>query len=442
LKSEQANSSLVENLKEQLNFSRFSLNIAKYEANRHFDAIEMDIDIQAETLIALIHEKRNQMLESIKTLRKKTDSDFDSITDQHFRQYSELEENLNLTISRLEANCDLIEKDLNQIACNFNKIQRSIENVRSGTHRFVANPVQFDSTLLGVFLNKKVEQIFSKVQNLKLLLDDETNISCVELHPSSTEQIHRQYIVPLSQERTIGINFTSTRCINLDLFDETGSIIKSVPLASNASYYPIYSSTSDKLVISYLDERSVTNIILFDSNLNQLKASRLQNLIESIYMNNKNIVCTFVHKSSDISIVLNFELNSVGTFGQKLDADKPFFYDIIEDTKDFRSKKNLTVFGFNESRIYLYNTIEMVLMCSKTGTVLNTVKKKPSSYFIIDSNENILEVDTISKEILFRSMDMSLNTSSRYQIAASSVFLVEDQFISFVDSKSKKLTYV
>jgi len=442
LKSDQADTPPVDNLKAQLNSSRFSLNVAKYDANRHYDAMEMDVEIRAETLIGLIHDKRDQLLEKIKTFRNQTDAEFDSITDQHTIQYSDLEQTVNKIVGPLSVSGVLVQADLDQMICNFNKIQRSIESVRSDIYQFIANTIDLDSTLLGVFLNKTVDVTYSKVQNLSVLINDEKNSHTVELQSSLTEHLHRQYIVPLSQERTIGINFTSTRSISLELFDETGAIIKTAILASNASYYPIYSSTSDKLVISYLDERSVTNVVLFDKDLNQLKASRLQNLIESIFMNTKNIVCTFVHKSADACIVFDLNLSSVDTFGQKLQPEEGFFFSVIEDTKDFRAKKNPTVFGLNESRIYFYSTSEMIIMCRRTGSVLGRFEKKADSYFILDSYENTIEVDTISKEVLFRSMDMGINASSRYQITATNVFLVEDQFITFVDSKSKKLTFV
>ena len=92
----------MDNLKKHLDFSRFSLNVAKYEAGRHYDDMEMDIEIRAETLIGLIHEKRDELLESVKGLRKQADDEFDSIVDTHARQYSWLEDKFNTYVNHLE----------------------------------------------------------------------------------------------------------------------------------------------------------------------------------------------------------------------------------------------------------------------------------------------------------------------------------------------------
>ncbi len=168
LNSQMASTPKLDSLKQQLNSSRFSLNVAKYEADSHYDAMAMDIDIRAETLINLIHDKRAQLLKNVDALRLQTDNDFIELTDLHARQYSRLKENYATIAKKLEVSSSLIEKDLDELMRSFNKIQQSINSVKSGIFQFVANPEECDSGLLGRFL-KRENVMFSKIQNLTKL---------------------------------------------------------------------------------------------------------------------------------------------------------------------------------------------------------------------------------------------------------------------------------
>ena len=47
---------LSDNLKEQIENSKYSLNVSLTEAEKHYDAMEMNIDKRADSLIGLIRE--------------------------------------------------------------------------------------------------------------------------------------------------------------------------------------------------------------------------------------------------------------------------------------------------------------------------------------------------------------------------------------------------
>ena len=125
-------SSSVDMLKKQLDMSKYGLNLAKFEVSRHYDALEMDIEIRAETLIALIHDKRDQLLNSITTYREQTDIDFDLRNELHALRYKDLENSYNNAKKVTSQLPDvMIVTELNRrVLCDFNKVQRSIEDIQ------------------------------------------------------------------------------------------------------------------------------------------------------------------------------------------------------------------------------------------------------------------------------------------------------------------------
>jgi len=437
LNSQMASTPKLDSLKQQLNSSRFSLNVAKYEADSHYDAMAMDIDIRAETLINLIHDKRAQLLKNVDALRLQTDNDFIELTDLHARQYSRLKENYATIAKKLEVSSSLIEKDLDELMRSFNKIQQSIDSVKSGIFQFVANPEECDSGLLGRFL-KRENVMYSKIQNLA-----KSSSIQVQFQSDLTAKIHRNYLIPLCQEKTVGINFMSDRSIELELFDHTGSVLRSLTLANEASYYPIFSSSSEHLVISYQGGRSETNVALFNSSLDLIKAIKLSYLLESVFVNSEGVVCTYAHKKAEICQIYDLQLNIVGSFGQKLQETEPFLMRMNKETSETLAKKNPTVFGLTKERLYFCTDTEVVVQCRQSGRVLASCEKKEASQFLVANSGELIEVDLIVKEVSLLKEDLqATSVSSRYTFSASSVFLVDGQLLALVNAKDRKITYI
>ena len=93
LKGLQEGGSHLDTLKRQLQFAQFSFEVAKYEANRHYDAMEMNIDIRAESLIEIIHEKRGLLHQEVKLQCRNTELEFEAIKEQHAADLSVIEKN-------------------------------------------------------------------------------------------------------------------------------------------------------------------------------------------------------------------------------------------------------------------------------------------------------------------------------------------------------------
>lgn len=155
-----------DHLKCQVDASRISLDVAKYEAQRHYDAMEMNIDLRTETLIEFIHEKRDCLRLQVKSFREKTDEEFEELRGQHERglkcidlTYKKMVENGKDTSSMREFMVDL------------NGIQREVEQVKLNMWHFFENSDKLDSCLLGKFLNKSFENVYLKVKNVKSYLE-------------------------------------------------------------------------------------------------------------------------------------------------------------------------------------------------------------------------------------------------------------------------------
>jgi hypothetical protein len=114
LKGLQEGGSHLDTLKRQLEFAQFSLEVAKYEANRHYDAMEMNIDIRAESLIEIIHEKRGLLHQEVKLQRRNTELEFEAIKEQHAADSQGLKAAFG-NVSGVDEALSVIEKSSDQI---------------------------------------------------------------------------------------------------------------------------------------------------------------------------------------------------------------------------------------------------------------------------------------------------------------------------------------
>lgn len=435
------NKNLEEVLKEQINVTKFSLEVAKYETNKHYDSVEMSIDLKVELLIKLINENRQQLLNKVNHLREQTNKQFDSITDEFENDVKSIEQSLN-------------QKNEEEVSVlKFNKIQRSIDEVKESSWYFSESDIKSDTNLLGNVLNKSFDTNFLKVKNLGDHLSDPIKHHTVKIHEGKREDRFRQYIIPLSRFKIIRVCFTSKRSIFMELFDKNGKILKTVKVVANASYYPLFSNTSNRFILCYITNSSsqssfyketVSTYNLYDDDLNLLNTKSDCNMVESIFLSESRIVCTYTHKSNDICGVFDHEMNFVENFGQSKEASSAFYMEKSKIPDGFQDKKlNPVIFKYDSKHVHFYTNHEMIMMCKQTGNVIQRDEKiNECSKFTVDEEDNLFEVNILFKEITFNNIGMDISTTTRYNINVDEVFLIENNYLAFVDSKNNRITYV
>jgi hypothetical protein len=88
--------------------------VAKYETNRHYDAMEMNIDIRAESLIEIIHEKRGLLHQEVKLQRRNTELELEAIKEQNEADSQGLKAAFG-NVSGVDEALSVIEKSSDQI---------------------------------------------------------------------------------------------------------------------------------------------------------------------------------------------------------------------------------------------------------------------------------------------------------------------------------------
>jgi hypothetical protein len=139
------------------------------------------------------------------------------------------------------------------------------------------------------------------------------------------------------------------------------------------------------IVALFYDDHSYL-VKLFDLNLKQLKMRVFDNRINLHSMNKNEIVCFTNKIKSDRYLILNFDLDVVKSFGQKIDSKKPFYF----------GDSSLIQCSLNRIFIYFYDIFRqnhsVKILNRLTGSVERNLVLKDTKYQFIklDSSSRLL----------------------------------------------------
>lgn len=438
-------------IKDLLDQYKYKLEVTKYDIDKHYDDMEMDIDIRAETLINFIHESRDSLHSEIKNHREETNLNTELFQEKFNNDLKKLETKFNLQKTEDST-------EVKKFVQEFNKSQNSIDDLKRKAWYFVENSSILDKSLLGYNLSVEFDKNYLKIKNINSLLLNDFKRFQISLKPSFKDEKLRQYIVPITRRKILICYFTISKCIHLELFDQNGESIKIQKVAEHVTYFPIILSSNDMIILSYISkvklrnhdlfgESTISFISLFDSNLNLLKTITDKSLIESIYINDSKIICSFAHKTFDCCKVYDLDLNFIESFGQQNDKEKPFFMEKTNSTvkQNYNSKEKLnpSIFGFSSNKIYFFNSKKMFIMSRKLGIILNSIDKiNEKSYFILDSQSNVIELNTHSNKIKLFNFENEILVESSYDLNFDDAFLIEDKYFVFVNKQKETLMIV
>ena len=79
----------------------------------------------------------------------------------------------------------------------------------------------------------------------------------------------------------------------------------------------------------------------------------------------------------------------------------------------------------------------MYAMSRKLGTIAKTANKiNEKSYFLLDSQLNVIEINTSSNKIKLFNFENEISVESNYDLNYDELHLIEDSYFAFID-KSK-----
>ncbi len=442
-------------MREQVEKYKYGLELARFDVGRHYDDMEMKIDIRAETLIEFIHDSRDILHAEIKAHRKNTDDQIEQFEKKYNSDYKKLDLDFKLLNKKLTDPEQCIEAknlEFSKFIQEFNKLQKSVDELKTKSWYFLENSTSLDKSLLGYNFNNTLDKNYYKIKNLCCLINDPLKSIYITLRTQFNQVKLRHYVIPMTRNRILSCYFTKSKSIYLELFDQAGNSIKLIQVAESVTYFPIYSNTGKYFVLGYLSRTSdifgdatINFIALYDHELNLIRTVKERSSIESIFMNDSRIICSFGHRSYECCKVFDTELNHVESFGQQTENDKPFYLERTEvSAAQFAKEKyNPVIFGYNEEKIFFYNKKSMTVMCKKNGCVLNSFEKSNErSFFILDSQSNVIEINTYGNRVKLHNFHVNMSVDSTYDINYENVCLIEDQYFAFVYSNKENITIV
>ena len=431
---------------------KYMLEQAKFDISQHYDDMEMKIDIRAETLIELVHDYRESLHAEIKAHRKATNDQMETYESKYNADYERLD-HLTSQSTPLLAN----SSHLGQIFEGFLKLQRTVDSLKTKSWYFVENSSVLDKSLLGYNFNSSLDRNYYKIKNMKTLIGDKKKSHQINLKSEFTETKLRHFIMPLKRNRTIGCYFSKSKSVYLELFDSNGQSVKTLEVAADVTYFPLVSCHSEYIVVYYtakpklrhpadaFDDSSIGHVALYDSDLNLVNVISEKAIIESVFINESNVICTFAHRSFECCKVFDFKLNHVTSFGQQKNQEESFYMEKIEvNAKQFgKEKVNPVVFGWSKENIYFYTKKYMAIMCRTKGTVWKQIDKmNEKSVFILDSQSNVIEIYVLGNRVRFHNFHLDITVDSVYDPNFDSVNLVEDQYLAFVSTNKDTVTFI
>jgi len=435
-------------LKDQIEKYKFGLESAKFDVCNHYDAMVMDLDIRAEKIIECVHNMRDLLHDEIRLHRKNTDLDIEKFENKYSFEYDRIKSKFQMLNSKFEdPNISQEVKNLesSKFLLEFNNLQRSVDEIKSKSWYFVENSSIVDKSLLGYNLNNSFDKNYYKIKDLRSLLNDVNKRIQVNLRSGFNQDKLRHYVIPISRNRFINCYYVwSSKSIYLELFDQAGNSIKLVHAAKPAIYFPIYSSNGKYFVLSYNASNFETLILLYDSELNLIKSISETLSIESIFMNDSQIVCSSTFGSKCFK-VFDLELNHKESFGQQTDEQKEFYFEktTLEAAKFGREKSIPIIFGLNKDIIFFFTKKAITFMCKKTGMILKKAEKSnENSFFLLDFQSNMIEIDTYGNSIKLYNSQVDMNANSTYDVNYDKVCIIEDQYFAFVSADKQNIVIV
>ena len=419
------------------------LRAENYEIYKLYDNTICDIDIKTENLIQLTLARRDLLQKQINQHLSHTSQFFD-----HNQLANDLNKDIPLemiTIKDKLLSLESTEEDINTIIRQSNKLQSFMDELKSNMHFFSESAPQFKNSFLGYNVNPNFDVNFKKVKNLTQLLDKaiEENKVCLEI--KFTQSSLRQEVFPLD-DRLVKMYFTSNRTIVLESFDLKGRLIKTLEAVKEISSFPIHSAYGKHFVVGFTSIQRF-NVNIYDSDLNLIQAKSNLNLIESILINEKNIVLFYENKPNECCQVYDLNMKLLSSFGQNVDKDEAFYLpkSIINNYEHskFCFKFNSFVFGLSEKYIYLGNYNYVYMLNRKSGKEVKKLElsgHRPNLF--LDAQGNVIRVNTLEKRITIFNSELEFLVENLYNDDFVCVHVNRENKLHFLDHDKKNLVIV
>ena len=432
----------VKTFSQDLNYYLKSEN---YDIYKHYDYVICDIDIKAEMLIQSIHASRERLQAKAKQHLDATLTILDSD--------SKIDENMDTDVkeiicikNRLINLGETNVKELDSIISDSHRLENYLNDLKKNAQYFSENSSKLEHTsLLGHIVNPLFDANYKKILSLNEMFKNVDENDKVKLEWKYRELSTRKEVFPL-KNKYVKMYFTCKRTILLEAFDLSGKLVNTVEHFEDISSFPTSSCFGDYFVIGF-SASHVNYIHLLDSELNIVRTKKIRNLAESCYMNEDNILLFFENRPQECCDLFDHQFKLIKSFGQQTKEDEPFYMkkSIVcnPEEKKFGFKINPRVFGMTKRYFYMSNYNKVSMMCRVTGKEVKKIELggfRP--YFMIDLQENILQVNTLEKRLAIYNSDFEFLAESTYDDEYDCVHVNPRNKLVFLGLEKKNLVVV
>lgn len=420
-------------IQNQLSEYENGIEIAKFQMNAHYDEAKINLDLRVEKLIESIHDSSDLLRQEIEICREKTN-----------QEILKSEKNYNDNLKELIKKIDL--KKNTEIIQSSNYLELKIDELKSNKWSFVENSFTFDNSIVGFNLQSSVD--YFKIKNLQSLKDKQKLI--VNLISKFNLPILDSRVIIPSRTCFIKCYLSTENRVFFELFDQSGLSNKIIVLKQKSTLIPNLVCNSKYFIFTFdyvFASNNVQHFIsIFDCNLNKIKSISSNYSIESIYINEKSIICTYLNANPHhIYNVFDFNLTHITSFGQCYNEFSKFYVrrnDIPFSEKGIL-KYNPVLFGFTDDNIYFHNKVCIVIMCKKTGDIVKQFKKTcQSSELMVDRNSDILEFNLLGNYIKLYNIEKNICITGNYFGSYSEILNIENGYFVFINFEKNNLIIV
>ena len=404
----------------------------KQNMNNHYDQARINLDLRIEKLIVYLHDSSDILRQEIENCRIKTNEEImksESLYDNFFGEMTSI----------------INTNKKSEIIYLSNCLELQIKQLELKRWNFVENDFKLDKSILGY--NLQISVHFFKIKNLQTLKQQAKLV--INLNSNFHLSIIDFRVIAMNNSCFIKCYLTSENRVFFELFDQSGISKKIVVLKQKSILIPNIVSNSYFCAFSFdslVDNNNVQHFLsIFDCNLNKIKSIREINSIESLYINESILICSYLNASSNCCNVFDLNLTLVTSFGQKFNEYSEFF--IRKNDHPFSENGRLLcnplIFGYSEEHIYFYNKLCIIIMCSKTGTLLRQIQRTcQTSTLMIDKNSNILEFSLLGNYVKLYNLEKNMCITGNYIGLYSEICFLENKYFAFVSQDKKNIIIV
>lgn len=417
-----------------------------YEIYKHYDDVIYEIDIKAETLIQFIKKNCEMLQKQVIDHQNKAmylfkdeplqDEKIDtetlkmlSIKDRLIKLGEKKPENIaELQLIIQEANC----------------MQRYIEELNKNIIYFSESSTKFEKSILGFNLNSLFDRNFLKIANLKQNFENISNSRKVHFETKCDDSALRKEVFAL-ENNYIVFYFTCKRTIVLESFDFQGKLIKSSEPFSSLTSFPVSSRFGNHFVLSF-STSGTHSVHLLDSDLNEVCSMITKNYVESLYLNTTHLLVTYDRNKGCVELY-NFDFKKLDCFGQNTNSELEFYLEKSvgpsEKNKKFGQKCNPSIFGMTDKYFYMNNCNKVSILDRASGKEVKKIELKGyRPYFMMDMQQNIIEVNILEKRIAIYTSFLDILAESIYNDEYEYVYVTPANNLMFLDVEKKNLSLI